>query len=157
MYWISEIPLTEWPCWWSNLILPLSTLSTHFTASSIRASSKEVLIDRRWQRRTWSIPTRRHLLDICWRIEWPRAFFCASNSSIFLTNSLYVLTCSSRSIAHRESSEREGFEPSVPLNGVRVLSRDVPSAAQPSFHERNWRSILCDPPLLSKSRIKLKM
>ena len=26
-----------------------------------------------------------------------------------------------------------GFEPTVPLNGVRVLSRDVPSATQPSF------------------------
>jgi filamentous hemagglutinin family protein len=38
------------------------------------------------------------------------------------------------SLVEEENSEREGFEPSVPLNGVRVLSRDVPSATQPSFH-----------------------
>ena len=31
-------------------------------------------------------------------------------------------------------SEREGFEPSVPVR-VLVLSRDAPSATQPSFHE----------------------
>ena len=33
-------------------------------------------------------------------------------------------------------TERVGFEPTVPLNGVRVLSRDVPSATQPSFQRR---------------------
>ncbi len=32
-------------------------------------------------------------------------------------------------------TEREGFEPSKPLNGVCVLSRDVPSATQPSFQK----------------------
>lgn len=33
-------------------------------------------------------------------------------------------------------AEREGFEPSVPVR-VRVLSRDVPSATQPSFQYFN--------------------
>lgn len=33
-------------------------------------------------------------------------------------------------------AEREGFEPSVPVR-VRVLSRDVPSATQPSFQDFN--------------------
>lgn len=40
-----------------------------------------------------------------------------------------------KAIKASKRTEREGFEPSVPLNGVRVLSRDVPSAAQPSFRE----------------------
>ncbi len=40
------------------------------------------------------------------------------------------------------SSEREGFEPSVPLNGVRVLSRDVPSAAQPPFRMNEWAMLI---------------
>ena len=34
-----------------------------------------------------------------------------------------------------------GFEPTVPLNGVRVLSRDVPSATQPSFQEKDMLSL----------------
>ncbi len=38
-------------------------------------------------------------------------------------------------------TERVGFEPTVPLNGVRVLSRDVPSATQPSFQRRAILSI----------------
>lgn len=35
----------------------------------------------------------------------------------------------------KKKSEREGFEPSVPVR-VRVLSRDVPSTTQPSFLDR---------------------
>lgn len=35
-------------------------------------------------------------------------------------------------IISRKKSERVGFEPTVPVK-VRVLSRDVPSATQPSF------------------------
>lgn len=39
--------------------------------------------------------------------------------------------------SERVGSERVGFEPTVPLEGVRVLSRDVPSATQPSFQEQD--------------------
>ncbi len=40
-----------------------------------------------------------------------------------------------------KKSEREGFEPSVPLR-VLVLSRDVPLAAQPSFQYENSMVLL---------------
>ena len=46
----------------------------------------------------------------------------------------YILKMSGR---HRlKKSERVGFEPTVPRLRVRVLSRDVPSATQPSFQRR---------------------
>ena len=51
-------------------------------------------------------------------------------------------------------SEREGFEPSVPVR-VLVLSRDAPSATQPSFHCEQWYSVwtfLGNERLLSKKR-----
>ena len=67
---------------------------------------------------------------------------------MFLTPYLNNGVCSLTSLL--KSSERVGFEPTVPLNGVRVLSRDVPSATQPSFQRRAM--LACGNVLVNKVR-----